>query len=118
MLSVKRSLDLREVHYRRIYVACHSFSSSSVVVFPSGVNLLHRVTLDATGEGDCTAPVVVHVINAGGRAFLVSAEISRLFPRWKKRDLLGRMVALKKEVYETVVVNPNDHEDLFAEALE
>ncbi len=82
----------------------------------AGLNLLKRVTLDRTGS-DCPAPIVLHLINLSGRAYLSSAEISQLFPRWKKRDLLQQMLDLKKKKLDSVVAAKDTHDELFEQAI-
>ncbi len=90
--------------------------------FGGGANLFRRVTLDASaggGDPDVPAPVVMHVANVRGRPYLASADIAQLFPRWRKKDLVRQLLRLKGKAdkYETVAATPEEHPELFRQAL-
>ncbi len=79
------------------------------VTFQRGVVLLKPVQLPGGNT--------IHVINASGEPYVVSAEISRFFPRYNQRDLLPRMIVLKRLPHKAAVVDRIDGEDLFEQAL-
>ena len=59
----------------------------------------------------------IHVIHINGRPFMTSCEISELFPKWKKQDLLKKMLKLKKVKYESLEIKSDKYEELFEECI-
>ena len=93
-----------------------------VILTPTGRVLVKKCPLNS-GGGDN-----LHVINldrslaisSGDHlgAYLTSADISQLFPKWKKRDLLAKMIDLKKlSGFQSLLVNREENDELFEQLL-
>jgi hypothetical protein len=72
-------------------------------------NLIRRIDL---GGG-----VAIHVLNVVGQPYVVSKEVSNLFPKWKRRDLISKMIELRRLNYQKLVIDQLSGRDLFEQAL-
>lgn len=61
--------------------------------------------------------VSLSVIVVDGTAYLTSAEISGLIPKFKKKDILMSMIELKKLSFESVSINRESSQWLYEQAL-
>ena len=59
----------------------------------------------------------IHVIKIKGGNYLMSKEISKMFPKWKNKDILGKMITVKKRKYPYVDVNLGENQDFSEEYL-
>lgn len=57
--------------------------------------------------------VTIHVICFEEKAYMTSTEISELFPKWNKKDLLLKMLKLKKIKSDDIFINPEEHLELY-----
>ena len=58
----------------------------------------------------------LHIFNLRKRPYVISAEISLLFPKWKKKDHLSKMIKLKKQSIQGVDISRmSDNHDWFFE---
>ena len=57
--------------------------------------------------------VTVHIIVWENKAYMTSTEISLLFPKWNQKDVLLKMLKLKKFKSEDIFVYPDEHQELF-----
>ena len=55
---------------------------------------------------------MLHIFSLMKKPYLISTEVSMLFPKWKKKDLLSKMIKLKKQNIPTLVISrlAEDHE--------
>lgn len=58
-----------------------------------------------------------HVIFMNGRLFMTSAEISALIPKFKSKDVLVKMLRLKKAKIDCVTASSQAYEDLFEKCI-
>ena len=61
----------------------------------------------------------LHVFNLYKQPYVISAEVSSLFPKWKKKDHLSKMIKLKKLNIQSIdISNLSDgHETFFEQCL-
>merc|ERR1719190_197011 len=63
----------------------------------------------------------LHIFNIYEQPYVISAEVSSLFPKWKKKDHLSKMIKLKKQSIPSIEISrlkPNeDHEWFFEQCL-
>ena len=63
----------------------------------------------------------LHVFNIMRKPYLISAEVSSLFPKWKKKDHLSKMIKLKKQNIPNIEIcrtaSEQDHEWFFEQCL-
>ena len=63
----------------------------------------------------------LHVFNIMKKPYLISAEVSSIFPRWKKKDHLSKMIKLKKQNFPNIEIcrttSEQDHEWFFEQCL-
>ena len=67
---------------------------------------IENITLTSCG-------ITLHVIFFEEKAYMTSTEISELFPKWNKKDLLLKMLKLKKFKSEDIFINPDEHQELY-----
>ena len=85
--------------------------------FGIGPNLsLTVINLERSLSVSATSSDGKNLLSAGC-AFLTSADISNLFPKWKKRDLLAKMIELKKVRFERITVEREESGELFEQLL-
>ena len=64
---------------------------------------------------------ILHIFNLKEKPYISSAEVSSLFPRWKKKDHLRKMMKLKKQNIPCVEISrisaQEDHEWFFEQCL-
>lgn len=60
----------------------------------------------------------VHMVLLDKAAWITSYQISQLIPNWKGRDILARMLKLKRMSVESLVVSSASHPNLYMELLE
>ena len=58
-----------------------------------------------------------HVIIWEEKAYMTSTEISELVPKWNKKDLLVKMLKLKKFKSDDIFVHPNENQELFEQCI-
>ena len=61
----------------------------------------------------------LHIFNINKKPHLISAEVSLLFPKWKKKDHLSKMIKLKKQNIQGVDISrvSEDHDWFFEQCL-
>lgn len=59
----------------------------------------------------------LHTINIENCRYVISAEISSLFPRWKNKDVLEQMLELKKIIIPKLVFTQEKDQNLFQELI-
>ena len=57
--------------------------------------------------------ITIHVIVWENKAYMTSKEISELFPKWNQKDVLLKMLKLKKFKSEDIFIQPDEHQELF-----
>ena len=57
--------------------------------------------------------ITIHVIVWENKAYMTSKEISELFPKWNQKDVLIKMLKLKKFKSEDIFIQPDEHQELF-----
>ena len=64
---------------------------------------------------------ILHIFNIMRKPYLISAEVSSLFPRWKKKDHLSKMIKLKKQNIPNIEIcrtaSGQEHEWFFEQCL-
>ena len=61
----------------------------------------------------------LHIFNLYKKPYVISAEVSSLFPKWKKKDHLGKMIKLKKQNIPCLEISraSGNHESFFEQCL-
>jgi len=61
----------------------------------------------------------LHIFNLYKKPYVISAEVSSLFPKWKKKDHLGKMIKLKKQNFPCLEISraSGNHESFFEQSL-
>ena len=57
--------------------------------------------------------ITIHVVVWENKAYMTSKEISELFPKWNQKDVLIKMLKLKKFKSEDIFIQPDEHQELF-----
>jgi hypothetical protein len=60
---------------------------------------------------------VVHMVKVGGEIFMMSAEISSLVAKWRNKDVLAKMLELKKASISPIVVSRDASVQLFEQCI-
>merc|ERR1719509_235959 len=77
----------------------------------TGKKMKHIHPINLTGYN-------VHVVVLDKAAWMTSFQISQFVPNWKGRDILTRMLKLKRMLVESVLVTSESHPELYQAMVE
>ena len=104
-LRVKSSAGGSENQKQNVIRISHSSSEDGSVEDRVESTYVESLTLSSN--------ITIHVIVWENKAYMTSKEISELFPKWNQKDVLLKMLKLKKFKSEDIFIHPDEHQELF-----
>ena len=104
-LRVKSSAGGSENQKQNVVRISHSSSEDGSVKDRVESTYVESLTLSSN--------ITIHVIVWENKAYMTSKEISELFPKWNQKDVLLKMLKLKKFKSEDIFIHPDEHTELF-----
>ena len=104
-LRVKSSAGGSEIQKQNVIRISHSSSEDGSVEDRVESTYVESLTLSSN--------ITIHVIVWENKAYMTSKEISELFPKWNQKDVLLKMLKLKKFKSEDIFIQPDEHQELF-----